>query len=152
MVPMPDEIADSARIGVGATIDGIVPFADPMKNSLGTYNDCETGAKESRFLGGLSRDIGLIAAGGPLSGSKRFILPKAAKGTNMAGIFFRSLTRTLKVKKLPFPVPTPVGYPPNLMKRYSADLGTIAGRYTPWLGAGSASNSIANGLQGDCHE
>jgi hypothetical protein len=27
-----------------------------------------------------------------------------------------------------------------------------AGRYTPWLGARSASNSIANGPQGDCHE
>jgi RHS repeat-associated protein len=145
----PDELADSARIGVGATVDGIVPFADPMKNSLGTYNDCETGAKESRFLGELSRDIGMMAAGAPISGSKRFVIQGAAKGTNYAGIFARAALQKLRLpKKLPFRIPTPVGYTGTMRK--TNDLERIIGRYAPVPSVANQYRNFINNLEKNC--
>jgi hypothetical protein len=58
-----DATVEGLSIGAAATADGIIPFADPFKNS-GAYSDCDSGVKTSRFLGEFSRSAALTATGG----------------------------------------------------------------------------------------
>ena len=86
----PEEILSAYRIGLGATVDGYVPFGDPMKNTFEIYKDCEAGATEARFLGEVSRDILPVAAAeGAASKLLSPILAKTAMLGKGSRLFWR---------------------------------------------------------------
>ncbi|HEY3414432.1 MAG TPA: hypothetical protein VGM51_15445 [Armatimonadota bacterium] len=121
-----DSLGDLGK-GAAATVDGIIPFGDPLK---GVYADsCGKVAPEyevSQFLGGSSRDILLLAAGMPGT-LKPFTQAGATEETSLASIAFRKLFRGVKLPPgVKLPAPT---YLDLTIK--SSKVGTVLGRAAP---------------------
>ncbi|MEO8615798.1 MAG: RHS repeat-associated core domain-containing protein [Luteolibacter sp.] len=144
-----DEFGESLGLGAMATADGFIPFSDPFQLA-GGYGGCEDGVGFSKAAGAISRDAAIMATGLPLSGSKGFITPGAASGTNAARLVFRSLTMGAK---LPKGILTPVGTPfMNFVWRNTPSVAGILGRYWPYYAGGGAAISDAMDLNSthDC--
>ena len=140
---------DALKLGAMATADGFIPFSDPFQLS-GGYSGCEDGVGFSKAAGAISRDAAIMATGLPLAGSKRFVPPGAASGTNAARLVFRRLTLGAKLSK---GVRTPVGFPfVNLAWPKTPKIAGILGRYWPYYAGGGAAISDAMDLNSsrDC--
>ena len=144
-----DELGESLGLGAMATADGFIPFSNPFQLS-GGYSGCEDGAGFSKGAGAVARDAAIMAGGLPLSGSKGFITPGAASGTNAARLVLRRLTMGAK---LPKGIPTPVGTPfLNFAWRNTPSVAGVLGRYWPYYAGGGAAISDAMDLNSpsDC--
>ena len=146
-------LGQSLGLGAMATADGFIPFSDPFQEA-GGYSGCEDGVGFSKGAGAFSRDVAILAAGLPLKGSKGFITPGAASGTNAARLVFSRFTKFLPNGGILLRgVSTPVGTPfVNFAWRKSANIAGILGRYWPYYagGGGAISDALDLNSSRDC--
>ena len=123
-----DPIAESGGINLYGYVGGDpVDLSDPL--GLDCATDCWLNFSGFGFIG-----TGLFGASQPTIPKVKDTVSEI-KNTSL-------ISKYLKIGKIGFRIPTPMGYFPNITWKASNDIGRIFGRYAPYMGIGITTFSI----------